>query len=188
METEEEIKKQDKKESIWETIKFAIIAIIIVIPIRMFVAQPFVVSGSSMYPTFNDKDYLIVDEISYRFQDIQRNDVIIFKYPENPSKFFIKRVIGLPNEKVIISNKNVIIINEENPNGLNLDQSYVKNPSLNQGYEFTLKEGEYFVMGDNRTASSDSRTWGAVKEDLIIGKAFLRLLPINNIDYKPGSF
>lgn len=185
---EEEIKKQDKKESIWETIKFAIIAIIIVIPIRMFIAQPFVVSGSSMYPTFIDKDYLIVDEISYRFEEVKRNEVIIFKYPENPSKFFIKRVIGLPNEKITIIGDKIFIINKENPNGFELDQSYIKNPSLNQGYEVTLKNDEYFVMGDNRTASSDSRSWGPVKKNLIIGKAFLRLLPINNIDYKPGSF
>jgi signal peptidase I len=184
----EEIKKQDKKESIWETVKFAIIAIIIVIPIRMFIAQPFVVSGSSMYPTFHDKDYLIVDEISYKFKDIQRNDVIIFKYPENPSKFFIKRVIGLPNETVEV-NGNVIKITDKNTNETKiLEEPFLENNFGDKDAFLELGSDEYFVMGDNRNASSDSRYWGAVKKDLIIGQALLRLLPVNNIDYKPGDF
>ncbi len=186
MEPEQEI-KQKKKESIWDTIRFALIAIIIVIPIRMFVAQPFVVSGASMYPTFHDQDYLIVDQLSYNFEDIKRHDVIIFKYPEDPSKFFIKRVIGLPNEQVKIIGSQVTIINNENEEGFILPDNYIQNKSNNDPIYTELKEDEYFVMGDNRSASSDSRYWGPVKKELIIGQPFLRLLPINDIDYKPGQ-
>lgn len=185
MESENENKK---KESIWETVRFALIAIIIVIPIRIFIAQPFIVSGSSMYPTFHDKDYLIVDQISYRLDEIKRNDVIIFRYPENPSKFFIKRVIGLPNEKINIQNGTITIANDSNPDGFNLEEPYIKNQTENQSVYRELGEDEYFVMGDNRNASSDSRYWGPVNKNLVIGRAFLRLLPINNIDYKPGNF
>ncbi len=176
-----------KKESSWELIRFGIIAILIVIPVRLFVAQPFIVSGSSMLPTFENGDYLIVDEISYKINDPERFDVIIFRYPNDHKKFFIKRVMGLPTEKVVIKGSTVTVINEEHPEGLLLDQPYVENKSDNN-MTYELKEGEYFVMGDNRSASSDSRYWGPVDKDLIIGKALLRLLPLKNIDVMPGNF
>ena len=181
------MEKENKKESPWEFIRFVIIAILIVIPIRIFVAQPFIVSGSSMSPTFENGDYLIVDEISYRLKNPERFDVIIFRYPNNKKKFFIKRIIGLPNEKIDIKGSVVTITNNDNPDGLVLEQPYVKNES-NNNQHFELKENEYFVMGDNRPASSDSRYWGALTENLIIGKAFIRLLPINNIDLLPGYY
>jgi signal peptidase I len=178
--------QENKKSSFWETIKFIILAIVIVIPIRMFIAQPFIVSGSSMYPTFNNGDYLIVDELSYRLGEIERNDVVIFRYPEDPSKFFIKRVIGLPNETVSIQGSSITITNQEGQT--TLSEPFIQNQMTNGGTFYELKTDEYFVMGDNRNASSDSRSWGPVPRKLIVGQAFLRLFPVNNINYKPGDF
>lgn len=179
--------EQTKGQSFWELVRFAIIALIIVIPIRVLVAEPFVVSGSSMVPTFENGDYLIVDKISYKLGNPDRNDVVVFRYPGDTSKFFIKRIIGLPNETVDIKGSQVTITNAERQEGFVLEEPYVKNEGNNDTH-FVLKEDEYFVMGDNRNASSDSRYWGAVKINLISGKAFLRLLPISNIDVLPGDY
>jgi signal peptidase I len=171
---------------VWELAGFAIIAIIIVIPIRVFVAQPFIVSGSSMYPTFENADYLIVDELSYHLGNPERFDVVIFRYPKDPNKFFIKRVIGLPNEEIVIKGSSITIISDERPEGLTLEEPFVENTSENN-MSVKLQGEEYFMMGDNRSASSDSRYWGPVKRDLLIGRAFLRLLPIGEISILPGS-
>ena len=176
-----------RAQSFWELVRFAIIALIIVIPIRIFVAEPFVVSGLSMFPTFNNGDYLIVDKISYELGTPQRDDVVVFRYPNDTTKFFIKRIIGLPNETVDINGNTVTITNATHPQGFQLDQPFVQNPADNDTH-FVLGSNEYFVMGDNRSASSDSRYWGAVKKSLLVGKAFLRLLPINKIDILPGSY
>lgn len=176
-----------KGQSFWELARFAVIALIVVILIRVFVAEPFIVSGNSMIPTFDNANYLIVDKISYRLNDPKRDDVVIFKYPNDQTKFFIKRIIGLPNEIVDIEGSIVTITNEEHPEGFTLTQSYVKNITNNTTH-FELKDDEYFVMGDNRSGSSDSRYWGAVKKELITGKAFLRLLPINKISVLPGKY
>ncbi len=184
---QENLEKENKKNSFWELFRFVLIAIVIVIPIRIFIAQPFVVSGSSMYPTFENKEYLIVDEISYRINNPKRNDVVVFKYPNDTKKFFIKRIIGLPNETVKIEQNQITIINEENPDGFKLEQSFIKE-NWSSDIIFELKKDEYFVMGDNRNQSSDSRYWGAVPEKLLIGKAFLRLLPLNKISILPGQF
>jgi len=140
-----------------------------------------------MVPTFENGNYLIVDKISYRLENPERDDVIVFRYPNDPTKFFIKRIIGLPNETVDISGSTVIIINNENPKGFILNEPYVKNISENTTH-FELKNDEYFVMGDNRSGSSDSRLWGAVKRNLLIGRAFLQLLPINKISILPGNY
>lgn len=190
MEKENSDKKQgekSKKESIWELVRFGVVAILIVVPIRIFIAQPFVVSGSSMYPTFENGDYLIVDEISYRINGPERYDVAVFKFPNDPDKYFIKRIIGLPNETVEIKGSAVTIFNEEHKDGLKIEQPYVKNTSDNT-LTMELKEDEYFVMGDNRSASSDSRYWGPVKKELFSGRALVRLLPLTEIGILPGSF
>jgi signal peptidase I len=178
---------QSTKQSFWELVRFAIMALVIVIPIRVFVVEPFVVSGSSMVPTFENANYLIVDKISYKLSDPQRDDVVIFRYPNDTTKFFIKRIIGLPNETLDIKGSVVTITNKENPKGLKLDEPFVKNTSNNTTH-FELKDNEYFVMGDNRSGSSDSRYWGAVKRELLIGRAFLRLLPINKMSILPGNY
>ena len=143
-----------------------------------------------MLPTFQEKNYLIVDKISYRFSVPKRNDVIIFKPPMNLKTFYIKRIIGLPNETIDIKGNTVTITNKEHLEGFVLDQSFIKNEGGSGGH-LTLGNDEYFVMGDNRGASSDSRAWGAVKKELITGKALLRLRmwPINDlVDVLPGSY
>jgi len=185
--TKEVALKNEEKSSFWELFRFAFIAILIVVPIRVFIAQPFVVSGSSMYPTFHNGEYLIVDEISYHLGEPERGDVVIFRYPNDPKKFFIKRVIGLPNDTVDVKGDVITITNTLFKDGFKLDQPYLKTTS-NMDSHYELASDEYFVMGDNRSGSSDSRFWGPVKRDLMIGKAFLRLFPINQISYKPGDY
>lgn len=176
-----------KSSAFWELIKYAALALLIVVPFRIFIAQPYVVSGSSMDPTFKDGDYLIVDQLSKRFEDPKRESVIIIKYPKDPSKFFIKRLVAFPNEKVEIKKGIVTIFNEKNPKGITLDNSYVV---YNKTDDFTMQlhENEYFVMGDNRAGSSDSRSWGSLPKKNIVGQPILRLLPLNKIGVWPGDF
>lgn len=180
-----EVKKKD--ESGWELVRFAVVALLVMVPIRIFIIQPFIVSGSSMVPTFEDGNYLIVDEISYKLTEPKRYDVVIFRYPNDPKKFFIKRIVGLPNETVDIKGSAVFITNKENPDGFELEQPYVKNISENN-LERELGEGEYFVMGDNRSASSDSRYWGPLPKENLVGRALVRLWPLKNIDVFPGKY
>ena len=169
-----------------ELLKFVALAALIVFPIRLFVAQPFIVSGASMNPTFLDGQYLIVDELSYRLQDPARGDVIIFRYPKNPKEFFIKRIIGLPAETVSIDG-NTITITKADGGNISLSEPYIINHGNGSANSYSLKTGEYFVMGDNRPESSDSRVWGALQRDNIVGRAFVRLLPLNTIGVFPGS-
>ena len=169
-----------------ELIRFVFIAVFIVLPIRIFVAQPFIVSGASMDPTFESGEYLIVDEISYRFENPQRGEVVIFKYPLDTSKYFIKRIIGLPGEHITIAGNTIRIQSTENPEGRILDEEYLSHQTFGN-VDIVLEENEYFVMGDNRPQSSDSRIWGPLKKEFIIGRAFVRLLPVTRIDLFPGS-
>lgn len=180
--------EQNKKENLFkEVLKFSLIAILIVAPIRIFIAQPFIVSGASMSPTFESKQYLIVDQLSYRLNKPERGEVIIFKYPENPSTFFIKRVIGLPNETLEMQSGKLTIKNDGLPGGFIINEPYIKEET-NDTFKITLKENEYFVLGDNRKHSSDSRIWGPLEKKFIIGKTFLRLFPINDIGIIPGNY
>ena len=171
-----------------EILKIIVLAIIIVTPIRLFIAQPFVVSGASMDDTFASGQYLIVDQLSYRFNEPERGDVIIFHFPLEPSKFFIKRIIGLPHDTVTLQGKATIIINDEHPDGLVLNETYLSPERItNNSLSTTLSEGEYFVMGDNRKESSDSRSWGVLQRENVIGKAFIRLFPVTSFTLLPGQ-
>jgi len=164
---------------IWETIKVVIISLAIILPIRYYLVQPFFVKGASMEPNFEDGDYLLVDELSYRFSVPERGDVIIFRYPQDPSQFFIKRIIGLPDETIEIKNNTVTIYNNNKPEGFVLDENYLSSEQKTIGTSVTkTDDNEYFVLGDNRLQSSDSRRWGPVNKTLITGKAFLRPWPI----------
>jgi signal peptidase I len=185
--TNEEHHSPKEENSFIEIIRFSVIALLIVLPIRMFVAQPFIVSGASMEETFQNGEYLIVDQISYYLHSPERGDVVIFRYPKDPSKFFIKRIIGVPGDTVVIEGSTVTIINEANPQGLVLDEPYIK--SMRPGVSINEKLGsrEYFVMGDNRDQSSDSRVWGVLQEERIIGRAVLRLFPPQALDVMPGA-
>lgn len=161
----------------WEIIKIFLVALLIVIPIRIFVFQPFFVRGESMEPNFHNMDYLIVDELSYRFHQPQRGEVIVFRDPNNLNQRFIKRIIGLPNETVIIENGKVII--QQDGNSFILEEPYLPEGTKTYGeIKIHLKEDEYFVLGDNRASSLDSRSFGPIKRNLIIGKVALRLWPI----------
>lgn len=159
-----------------ELIKLVLLSLIIVIPFRLYIAQPFLVDGASMDPAFETGDYLIVDEISYRFETPKRGSILIFKYPREPRKSFIKRVIGLPGETVSIVDGKVRIINATQPEGFNLEEPYVESEK-NDSANYIIGANEYFVMGDNRAASADSRVWGPVPEENIIGRPIIRFLP-----------
>jgi signal peptidase I len=172
----------------FEFFRFILTALVIIIPIRVFIAQPFIVSGSSMVPTFMDKDYLIVDQISYRLSDPQRNDVIVMRYPIDPSQFFIKRIVGLPGETITLQSGKVYVKELDSSEALLLDESYLTHTTANDNLTVTLASDEFFVLGDNRPASSDSRTWGVLPEDKIVGKPFVRLFPANELTLHPGNF
>lgn len=189
-ESAQESQIQRKKEPgfIGEIIRFSLVALLIVLPIRMFIAQPFIVSGASMETTFSTNEYLIVDQISYKFEDPKRGEVIIFRYPRDPSKFFIKRVIGIPGDTLEIDGNVVTLSNDEYPEGFTLEEPYVLTMSPNTTLTETLGTNEYFVMGDNRDASSDSRMWGVLGRDQIIGRAFLRLFPFTKTTVFPGNY
>jgi len=173
------------RDFIIDVLKFFGLALIIVLPIRAYVAQPFIVSGTSMVPTFEDGQYLIIDELSYYFREPVRGEVLVFKYPNDTSKYYIKRLIGLPGEKVIITD-GAITITAPDGHTQSLEQSYVKNARADNSTT-VLKDDEYFVMGDNRAASSDSRSWGPIRREHIIGGTLLRLLPVNTISLLPGK-
>jgi len=173
------------KDFVVEVVKFFLLALVIVLPIRAYIAQPFIVSGTSMVPTFHDGEYLIIDEISYFFNNPARGDVVVFKYPNDHTKYFIKRVIGLPGETVTIKDGAVSITKTDGEN-ITLDQSYVKLPRVDFESR-VLDNNQYYVMGDNRGASSDSRSWGPVTRDLLVGRAFVRLFPITRISLFPGE-
>lgn len=172
--------------SILEIVRFSVIALLIVIPVRMFIAQPFIVSGASMENTFHNGEYLIVDQVTYHLHNPERGDVVIFRYPKDPSKFFIKRIIGVPGDTVSIEGSTVTITNEENPNGFVLNEPYIKSMKPNVTMIEKLGDREYFVMGDNRDESSDSRVWGVLQEERIVGRALLRLFPPQEFGVLPG--
>ena len=169
-----------------EIITFAVLAVVIVVPIRLFVAQPFVVEGESMYPTFDSGDYLIVDQLSYRFTEPKRGDVVVFRYPNDETVFYIKRIIGLPGETVHIEQGKTSVTKTDGTK-IELDESYVVAEDATYSLDRSLGPDEYFVMGDNRPKSSDSRTWGALPEKDLMGRAYVRLLPVEGIGVLPGA-
>ncbi len=165
-----------------ELVQVVLVSLAIIIPIRYFLVQPFYVKGASMEPSFYDHEYLIIDEISYRLKSPGRGDIVVFRYPLDPNQFFIKRVVGLPGERVRVSGGQITIINAENPEGITLDESgYLGNLFTSGEKTVTLKADEYFLLGDNRNASLDSRIFGPVKNKLIIGRVWLRGWPLNRL-------
>ncbi len=164
---------------LWEIIEVLAIALVIVVVVRTYLVQPFLVSGASMYPTFSDGNYLIIDKLSYRFKEPERGEVIVFHYPKDHSTFYIKRIIGLPGEKIVSENGKIKIIKDNKEQKLN--ESYLRD-SFHDNFSYSLGKDEYFVMGDNRNRSSDSRYWGPVKTDEIVGLVKLRIFPIKDFD------
>lgn len=183
-----------------EIVKIVVLAFIIIVPIRVFLFQPFFVQGASMEPNFEDGQYLIINEFGYKetkvgssshiiftvnsFKDLQRKQVVVFRYPLDSHKYFIKRIIGLPEEKIQIKNGTVTIFNQKNPDGLLLDEKeYLSSGAKTNGdLTITLGNDEYFVLGDNRSFSSDSRAWGPVPDENIIGAVLFRAWPPNKLE------
>ncbi len=180
-------KPQSLASSMGEFARFASIVIVIVVLVRLFIAQPFIVSGTSMVPTFQNNNYLIVDEISYRFEAPQRGDIIIFHPTVAPKEYYIKRVIGIPGDTVNVTNGVVTITNAEHPQGEVLNEPYITPDTLTENVTTVVPAGQYFVMGDNRPASYDSRIWGLEPQNMIVGRAFLRLFPVSVLKLFPGK-
>ncbi len=190
-----EKKQETTKGFILEMIKMFIWALVIILPLRIFLIQPFIVRGASMEPNFHGNNYLIVNELGYKnvklFNDkfevkptktLERHEIVVFRAPTKRKEFYIKRIIGLPGETVEINNGVVKIYNVENPSGIVLDESaYLPKGRITEGnMKVSLKEDQYFVLGDNRGASSDSRVFGPITKDKVVGKVLIRLYPFQD--------
>ena len=169
-----------------EIIKFALLAAVIVIPFRIFVAEPYIVQGESMSPTFETGHYLIINKFSHRVSDLDRGSVVVFRYPNDPSRFFVKRIIGLPGETVRIRDRSVYVQPTGTEDFIKLEEDYLKN-TIQNNLEKDLGPEEYFVAGDNRGNSHDSRAWGPLDKSFIKGEAMLRLYPLSQIGIEPGK-
>ncbi len=162
------------KSDLWSFLKVVFISFLIVLPIRAFVVQPFIVRGPSMDPTYHENEYLIVNEIGYTFSEPRQFEVIVFRFPKKPSQFFIKRIIGIPGQEVIIRQGKVFV------DGKEIAESYLPEGTLTaQDTIMKLDEEEYFVLGDNRAQSSDSRLWGVLPRNHIVGKVWIRVFPFD---------
>ncbi|HLC89994.1 MAG TPA: signal peptidase I [Patescibacteria group bacterium] len=175
----------------WEIFKVVVISLAIIVPVRYFLIKPFYVKGASMEPNFYDHEYLIIDEITYRFSAPERGDSVVFRFPLDPGQYFIKRIIGLPNEKIKIADGKIYIFNQAKPEGEVLNENYLLPAMKTLGeVEVQLGADEYYLLGDNRTASLDSRIFGPVKRQFIVGRTLLRGWPLervglilNNLEY-----
>jgi len=178
-----------KKGSQRSLIGYTVVALGLALFIRFFIAAPYVVSGASMEPNFEDWHYLIVDRVSYDFKAPARGDVVVFDLPQNESRALIKRVIGLPGETVVLSGQSVTIINTEHPQGFTLAEPYLDPANLTGVNEMrvTLAADRYFVLGDNRRVSADSRIWGTLPRNDIVGRVFLRLYPLSKLSVFPSE-
>ncbi len=174
-----------KEKLLWikEIGESVIVSLIIVLLIRAFLFQPFFVKGQSMEPNFDDGNYLIVDRITPMLSSFERGEVIVFRAPINKSDFYIKRIIGLPGERVVIKNGQIKIYNKSHKDGFILDESpYLGKNIITSGeIDVTLSKDEVFVLGDNRNVSYDSRMWGPLHIRDIIGIVRLRAWPINEV-------
>lgn len=163
--------------SVFEVLETVIIAVAAVFIVRSFIAQPFLVSGSSMEPTFSNGNYLLIDELTYNFREPERGEVVVFKYPRDPNTYFIKRIIGLPGETLKVENNTIQITNEKGVQVIH-EPYLTQNADIND-FKKTLGQDEFFVMGDNRNFSFDSRSWGSLPKDDIVGVVRFRLWPFN---------
>jgi signal peptidase I len=176
------------KSELWDLIKGLIVYIAIYFVITTYIAQPFLVKGRSMEQTFSDGDYLIVDQLTYNFTDPKRSEVIVFHTDFIPGgserEYYIKRVIGIPGDRIVIKEGGVLLYENNAETPTVLDEDYIIDglKTLSQEpVDVVLKSNQYFVLGDNRGNSSDSRYWGPVDKTYIVGKPFIRLFPFNSI-------
>lgn len=173
---------------LFDLFKTGIIVFILALVIRQFVIQPYIVDGESMMPNYENNEYLLADKLSYMINSPKRGDVVVFKYPKNTNLNYIKRIIGLPGETVKIKDNQVAIINRDKPQGFIIDEEYIpenfktKTPDGSL-FEKSLNENEYFVLGDNREHSSDSRDWGVLPKINISGRSWLTIAKLGNYKY-----
>ncbi|MFW0837574.1 MAG: signal peptidase I [Candidatus Komeilibacteria bacterium] len=180
---EAEVKVESFQSFVFEMVKVLFISLLIIVPIRAYVVQPFYVDGASMEPNFYDGEYLIVDEISYRFQNPQRGDIVVFHPPSNPKVYYIKRIIGLPGEVVDIQNGQIKVYEKDSIEPLFMDESEYLTAEYalraSEKYHVSLEYDEYYLLGDNRPNSLDSRRFGPIPRDHIKGKVVLRAFPFD---------
>jgi signal peptidase I len=175
--------------SFLEVLEVIIIAVAAVFIVRTFLIQPFLVSGTSMSPNFSNGDYVLVDELTYRLRAPERGEIVVFHDPQDYATYFIKRIIGLPNESVMINNNTVTIFKNSaqcsGPNGFVLNETYLPKGTITSvtggGDCYTLSSSTYLMLGDNRPDSFDSRSWGALPAKNIVGLVRIRLWPVNAI-------
>lgn len=159
---------------IWEALEVVCVAFLPLFISYQFLARPFLVQGASMEPNFQNGNYLVVDIVSYRFENPARGDVTVFHYPGNRSLYYIKRIVGLPGDKIDLSEGNIFV------NGVKIDEKYLPGDTVTDTFtksEFILGADQYFVMGDNRSASFDSRSWGPLLRSDIVGVVKFRVWP-----------
>ena len=167
---------------ILEMVKVAVLAGITIALIRYYLFKHFYVKGASMEPNFHEKEYLIIDELSYRFREPVRGEVVVFRYPEDPKEYFLKRVIGLPGETVLVTGGKVSIYNKEHPEGFELSEEYLPKDLATDGdHTYKIGDNQLFVLGDNRPNSFDSRRFGPIDKSLVVGRTWLRGWPLNRL-------
>ncbi len=166
---------------VFELAKGIFIFLAIIVLIHFFIATIFVVEGPSMEPNFHNKQYIIVEKISYLVSEPVRGDVVVIKFPGDPeNQKYIKRIIGLPGDALEIKNGKVYI-NEQL-----LQEFYIpQNVETTPNQKIILKKDEYFIMGDNRPNSNDSRAWGVCPKKNIIGRAWMIIIPVNDLSLMP---
>lgn len=185
----ENTSSETRKSSQSSLIAYTVVALGLALFIRFFIAAPYIVQGASMLPSFEDLNYLIIDRVTYSLGDPERGDVIVFDLPQNQSRALIKRIVGLPGETVVISGNTVTILNQQHPDGFELKEPYVDASNFGgvADLQTTLGDDQFFVLGDNRRVSADSRIWGVLPREDIVGRVFVRLFPLTDISIFPGK-
>jgi signal peptidase I len=178
-----DVEDKPKKSTLREVMESLVIAVILALLIRTFILQPFYIPSGSMEPTLMIQDHIIVNKIGYRFWEPQRGDIVVFRFPRDPSKDFVKRLIGLPGEKVEIRNSQLYI------NGQLVPEKYLPSDIGDFGSfkPTVIPANSYFMMGDNRNNSDDSRNWGVLPRENVIGKAMLTYWPLTRIHLLTGK-
>jgi len=175
-ETMENVREGPKKSALREIVESLVIAVVLALLIRAFAFQPFYIPSGSMEPTLQIQDHIIVNKFGYRFWEPERGDIVVFKYPLNPKKDFVKRLIGKPGERVEVRNSKIIVDGRE-----------IKEDYLPAGIRYPdfgpvlVPENNYLMLGDNRNNSDDSRVWGPLPRQNIIGKAMLVYWPLDRV-------
>lgn len=174
--------RQTLKEQGLEFLRVFVVAVALILPIRLFLIQPFYVHGQSMEPSFHDADYLIIDKITLRLRKIERGEVVVFQYrpsdTSRKSRYLIKRIIGLPNERVKISDGAITLFTKEYPQGTRLREDFYEPRSMFGLFDDReLGDDEYYVLGDNRPVSEDSENFGPIHQKNIVGRVWIRGFP-----------